>query len=327
MRAAADTFVDVASLTDREVAQRAREMEIDIAVDLKGYTFGSRSGVFAHRAASIQVNYLGYPGTMGAPFIDYIIADRELIADEDRAFFSESLVRLPHTYQPVDTTRWSGQAQRSRAEYGLPAEGLVFCCFNNAFKITPALLDCWARILRATDGAVLWLLGDSDAMIANIGKEAAARGIADRIVFAPRVSMAEHLTRHRAADLFLDCRPCTAHTTASEALLAGLPLLTMKGETFAGRVAASVLRAAGMPELITFSMEEYEAAALRLAHDRAALTALKARLAETRLASPLFDTALYTRHLEDAYRQMCDRHWAGEAPAPFDIAARQALGR
>jgi predicted O-linked N-acetylglucosamine transferase (SPINDLY family) len=310
-----DRFIDVRALDDRAVAVRAREMEIDIAVDLKGFTANRRPGIFAQRAAPIQVNYLGYPGTMGAPYIDYLIADQTLVPPEHFASYAEKIVHLPHSYQVNDSTRAIAELTPTRAQAGLPEEGFVFCCFNNNYKITPEAFDIWMRLLNAVEGSVLWLLEDNPMAARNLRREAQARGVApERLVFAPRVALPEHLARHSLADLFVDTFPCTAHTTASDALWAGLPLLSLLGETFAGRVAASLLNAIGLSELIARSALDYEALALKLAREPAALATIRARLAANRSTHPLFDIARFTRHLEQAYQTMAERARNGLGP-------------
>jgi predicted O-linked N-acetylglucosamine transferase (SPINDLY family) len=303
-----DRFLDVRTMSDMEVARLSRELEIDIAVDLKGFTQHERSAIFAHRAAPVQVSYLGYPATMGAPWMDYLIADPTLIPESSRVHYAEKIVYLPHSYQVNDRTRAIAAREFSRLELGLPEVGFVYCCFNSSYKITPELFDSWMRILRNVQGSVLWLLEDSDRAAANLRREAEARGVAPaRLVFAPRMSLPEHLARQTLADLFLDTSPCNAHTTASDALWAGLPLLTRSGESFAARVGASLLSAVGLPELITTTEAQYEALAIELARDPARLAVLRARLAGNRLSAPLFDTPRFTRHLESAYLQMHQR--------------------
>jgi predicted O-linked N-acetylglucosamine transferase (SPINDLY family) len=297
---------------DEEVAALSRELETDIAIDLKGFTLDARPGIFAHRAAPIQVNYLGYPGTMGARFIDYIIADRTVIPAEHHHFYSEKIVYLPGSYQVNDTKRAIAGRIFSREELSLPRESFVFCCFNNNFKITPGSFDSWMRILRQVDGSVLWLLQDHPASAANLRREAGSRGIdPSRLVFAQRMPSSEHLARHCVADLFLDTLPYNAHTTASDALWAGLPVLTCIGETFAGRVAASLLGAVRLPELITTEPEQYEALAIELATNPERLAGIRRRLAANRPVAPLFNSAAFTRHLEDAYAQMHQRYLSG----------------
>jgi predicted O-linked N-acetylglucosamine transferase (SPINDLY family) len=315
LEAAFDQFFDVHSRTDQEIAQMARERGLDIAVDLMGFTRNARTGVFAARAAPVQVNYLGYPGTVGADYIDYLIADPTLIPEEQRGCYTEKISYLPHTYQVNDTLRTIADRTFTRQEAGLPEEGFVFCCFNNNWKITPGVFDLWMQLLQQVSGSVLWLFEDNPTAGRNLRAEAARRGIAaERLVFAPRMNQPEHLARHRLADLFLDTLPYNAHTTGSDALWAGLPVLTCLGETFAGRVAASLLKAVGLPELITDTPQAYEALALELASNAPKLAALRQRLAANRPTQPLFDTALFTRHIEAAYTAMWQRHQAGLPP-------------
>ncbi len=307
-----DKFMDVCNRRDREIAQLARSAEVDIAVDLKGFTQDSRPGIFACRAAPLQVSYLGYPGTMGATYMDYLIADRWLVPKDTQHHYLEKIAYVPNSYQVNDGKRKIAEKCFSREELGLPPSGFVFCCFNNNYKITPETFDGWMRILRRVNGSVLWLLQDSSAAAHNLRREAQDRGVNPlRLVFAQRLPVQEHLARHRAADLFLDTLPYNAHTTASDALWAGLPVLTRPGEAFASRVAASLLAAVELPELITRTADDYEALAVELATDPARLNALRQKLDRNRLTTPLFDTALYTRHIETAYTMMMDRYHAG----------------
>ena len=300
-----DRFVELGGLSHRAAAQRIWDDQIDILIDLKGYTQDSRSQILAFRPAPIQVNYLGYPATMGADFIDHIIADAVCIPPGGEGSYSEQVVRLPGCYQPNDSQRQIATRTPSRADCGLPEQGFVYGCFNNSYKITAALFDVWMRLLRATTDAVLWLLESNASVRANLSREAAARGVdPQRLVFAPRRPLDQHLARHRLADLFLDTTPCNAHTTASEALWAGLPLLTCLGATFAGRVAASLLSALDLPELICADLAGYEAAALRLAANPDDLAELKARLARRRATTALFDGAAHARDLERALAQV-----------------------
>ncbi len=316
-----DHFLDVRGKSDRDIARLLRRMEIDIAVDLKGYTRENRAGIFAHRPCPVQAAYLGYPGTMAAPFMDYLIADSVVIPEDDNQFYSERIVRLPHTYQ-CNSARPATSDPKTRVHWGLPDHGFVFCCFNNSFKITPEMFSVWMRILRSVRGSVLWLLEDNPEAPANLRREAEARGIAaDRLAFAPRVTLDEHLARHVHADLFLDTQPYGAHTTASDALWAGVPLLTIAGPAFAARVATSLLRAAGLPDLVTPDLPSYESAALRLAWEPGTLKAMRAKLAQNRESSPLFDTRLFTRNLEVAFRTMAGRSGRGLPPNHFSIAA------
>lgn len=322
LQGAFDRFVDVRGRSDREVAQMLVDMEIDVAIDLKGFTQHSRPSTFAQRAAPVQVNYLGYPGTMGAGYIDYIIADACVIPFEHEPFYAEKVVRMPDTYQVNDRTRAIASRIPTRAEADLPPTGFVFCCFNNNFKITPPVFDIWMRLLARVEGSVLWLLEDNADACGNLRREASLRGIsAERIVFAARIPLADHLARHRLADLFIDTLPYNAHTTASDALWAGLPVLTCMGSTFVGRVAASLLHAVGLPELVTHSLADYEALALRLASAPGLLSDLKARLARNRSTHALFDTDRFRRHLEQAYLRMHERSQQGLPPEGFAVQA------
>lgn len=319
-----DRFYDVSGETDRTIAERIRAEEIDILLNLNGYFGREHTAVFALRPAPIQVNYLGFPGTMGAPFMDYIVADRMVLPEEQRQHFDEKVAHLPYTYQPNDTKRAVAERIPARRECGLPETGVVFCCFNNTHKLTPESFDVWMRLLDRTPGSVLWVLETTPAVSQNLRREAARRGVApERIVFAPVIKLADHLARVRLADLFLDTLPHNAHTTASDALWCGVPVITCLGTTFAGRVAASLLHAVGLGDLVTHSLEDYEALALRLANDPEQLAAVKVRLAANRDATPLFDTAGYTRHLEAAYLTMWERHVKGEPPSSFAVEARR----
>jgi len=310
-----DRFIDVQYKSDKEVAELARRMEIDIAIDLAGFTADSRTSIFAYRAAPIQVNYLGYPGTMGADYIDYLIADRQLIPEEARQHYAEKIAYLPNSYQVNDRQRQIADKVFTRQELGLPEQGFVFCCFNNNYKITPATFDGWMRVLKQVEGSVLWLLEDNPSAASNLRKEAQQRGVdPQRLVFAKRMPLPEHLARHRAADLFIDTLPCNAHTTASDALWAGLPVLTCTGEAFASRVAASLLSAIDLPELITTMQQDYEALAIELATNPDRLKAIRQKLQDNRLTTPLFDTELFTKHIEDAYTQMFERYQADLPP-------------
>jgi predicted O-linked N-acetylglucosamine transferase (SPINDLY family) len=315
-----DRFHDVEKKSDAEMVRLMREHDVDIAVDLKGHTRGARLQVFAERPARLQVNYLGYPGTLGAAFFDYVIADRVVIPKEDERFYSEAVVALPGSYQVNDVTRPIAERTPTRAALHLPENGFVFCCFNNNYKITAEVFDVWARLMKAVPGSVLWLLEDNRDARRNLEQAAAARGVAPaRLVFAERMSHWDHLARHRLADLFLDTLPYNAHTTASDALWTGLPLVTCLGTTFAGRVGASLLHAVGLPELVTRSLAEYEALAFRLSTSRAELNAVRDKLARNRLTEPLFDSARFTRGIEAAYRRMFEMQQRGEAPRSFEV--------
>jgi predicted O-linked N-acetylglucosamine transferase (SPINDLY family) len=325
MQAAFGEIIDATTKSDADIAALARAMNIDIAVDLKGHTMDARPGIFVHGAAPIQVNYLGHPGTMGMPSIDYIIADRVIIPPEHRAHYVENVVTMPHSYQANDSKRQMSDRRYIRAELGLPAHGFVFCSFNNSYKITPDAFDIWMRLLQQVDGSVLWLLANKPLMRDYLRKEAQARGVAPtRLVFAEAVELPEHLARLRAADLFLDSFHYNAHTTASDALWVDLPLVTKLGGTFASRVAASLLTAAGLPDLITHTAEDYEALALRLATTPALLAEMKQRLSASHLTCPLFDTARFTRNIEAAYDRMWEIYVATGGAAPFEVTDVQS---
>ncbi len=315
-----DRFVDIAAESFQNAARQIYGDGVDILLDLQGYTGAARSEIVALRPAPIQVNYPGYAGTMGADFIDYIVTDRFVTPPDQQAYFTEKCVYLPDCYLPTDRTRKIAEWAPARKECGLPEEGVVLCCFNSPHKIIPSVFNVWMRVLKEVPASVLWLLESNSGVSANLRREAKAQGVdPKRLVFAPKISVERHIARFRVASLFLDTLPYNAHTTASEALWVGLPVLTCSGETFASRVAGSLLRAIGLPELVTTSLAEYEAAAVRLAGNPAELKALRDRLAKNRLTMPLFDSARYTRHLERAYRMMWDRYARGEAPGPIEV--------
>lgn len=317
-----DRFIEVRRQSDAEIVERLRSMEIDIAVDLKGYTGDSRCGIFARRPAPIQVNYIGYPGTLALEQIDYLLADPIVMPPELQRHCTEAVVCMPECYQVNDDKRVLDDCTPSRAQMGLPADTFVFCCFNNNYKLSPRMFDVWMRALGRVPDSVLWLLEDNPAAARNLRREAQARGIEpERLVFAPRVDLTAHLSRHRLADLFLDTLPYNAHTTTSDALWAGLPVLTCLGVGFPGRVAASLLHAVGLPELVTHDLDEYAARAVELAQDRAQLRELRDRLSYNRTRRPLFDTARFCRHLETAYTQMWTRYQAGLPPESFTVPA------
>lgn len=315
-----DHVIDVSDQSDEQVAQWAREQHIDIAVDLMGHTGKSRLGIFARRAAPVQVNYLGFPATSGAPFVDYIVGDRWVTPLDQSASFTEKLVLMPDSFQGNDDQRLLAQSTPSRDDLGLPASGFVFCCMNHTYKISPMMFDIWMRLLSNVPGSVLWLLGESDTVVRHLRAEAVARGVSpDRLVFARRLPYEDYLAQYRQADLFLDTLPFNAGTTASDALWAGLPVLTQVGHTFAGRMAASLLDAVGLPELITHDAHTYEQLAFTLATQPEQLKVLRERLSRNRLSAPLFNTRRFTRHLERAYEIMVERHRQGLAPASFDV--------
>jgi predicted O-linked N-acetylglucosamine transferase (SPINDLY family) len=306
-----DQFINVTAMSDKAIAQLSRELSIDIAIDLKGLTQDNRLGIFSYKAAPIQVSYLGYPGTLGVDYIDYLIADKTVIPTDSQQHYSEKIVYLPNSYQVNDRQRVISQKQFTKQEMGLPTESFIFCSFNNNFKITPDVFDTWIRILKSVDASVLWLLEDNSSAAMNLQKEAALRGLNPaRLIFAKRMNLPEHLARHKVADLFLDTLPYNAHTTASDALWAGLPVLTCMGESFASRVAASLLNAIELPELVTETQTDYVALAVELAKNPAKLKAIKGKLEKNRLNTPLFDTTVFAKHIETAYTKMYERYEA-----------------
>ncbi len=305
--AAFDKFVPIQTLSDRNAAHLIAGEEIDILINLNGYFGALRMGVFAHRPALLQVNYLGFPGSLGADYIDYILADAEVIPRGEEQFYSEKVVRLPGSYQ-INDDRRPRPAASTRAAHGLKETDFVFCHFNYSYKITPELFALWLRLLKSVQSSVLWLLESNALFAANLRGEIARAGVDPaRLVFAPPMEISAHLSRLALGDLFLDSLPYNAHTTASDALWAGLPLITCRGEAFAGRVAASLLHAVGLPELITHSLEEYESLALKLAKDGALLQSYRDRLTRDPARLPLFDTVRTTRQIEKAYEGMMAR--------------------
>jgi predicted O-linked N-acetylglucosamine transferase (SPINDLY family) len=313
-----DRFVDLRDAGDGDIAARMRELGIDIAVDLKGYTQWARPGIFGHRPAPVTVSWLGYPGTMAVDWYDYVLADPVVLPHDQQAFYAERIVHLPDCYQPNDPSRPLTATARMAA--GLPPDGFVFCCFNMHRKILRAVFESWMRLLAAVPGSLLWLLDDTASD--TLRSEAAARGVDPaRLVFAHKLDIHHHLARCAAADLMLDTMPYGAHTTASDGLWAGVPIVTVLGPSFANRVAASLATAIGAPELIVSSLEDYEALALALARDPARLAALKAKLAANRHSAPLFDGERFRRHIERSYETMLGIARAGEAPRPFDVSA------
>jgi predicted O-linked N-acetylglucosamine transferase (SPINDLY family) len=309
IEAAIPTIIDIRSLNDGSAAAAIHGQQIDILINLNGYFGEERTGIFSERPAPIQVNYLGFPGTLGAPYMDYLIADRCVIPPDHQKFYAEKIVYLPECYQANDDKKYISERIFTRTECALPSEVFVFCCFNNSYKIVPDVFDCWMHILRRVEGSVLWLLEDNPTAAANLRREAAAKKVnPERLVFAKRMPLPDHLARHRLADLFLDTLPYNAHTTASDALWAGLPAITQIGDTFPGRVAASLLLTIGLGELITSRQEAYQGLAIELATNRQKLLTIKRKLAQYRLTSSLFDTQLFTRRIEAAYRTIYERH-------------------
>jgi predicted O-linked N-acetylglucosamine transferase (SPINDLY family) len=320
LEAAFDRFVPISTLSDRAAAEKIQDEDIDILVNLNGYFGNQRMGVFAQKPAPVQVNYLGFPGTLGAGYIDYILADRFVIPEDEKQYYAEKVVWLPGSYQVNDSRRYRTHAMPGRAENQLPETAFVFCNFNMSYKITPPMFAVWMRILKRVEGSVLWLLQSNTVSPGNLRHEAECHGVAGhRLVFAPFVPMEKQLDRLPMADLFLDSLPCNAHTTASDALWAGVPLLTCSGKTFASRVAASLLHAIGLPELVTANLEDYEGLAVKLAKDPAALRAIRQKLAGNRHTTSLFDTDLFRRHLEIAYTKMWEISQRGEAPRSFGV--------
>ncbi|HYA30677.1 MAG TPA: tetratricopeptide repeat protein [Acidobacteriota bacterium] len=312
LKACFDQFIDVTDRNDIDVAQMLRTLEIDIAVDLMGYTTNSRPAILAQRAAPVQVNYLGYPGTMGASFIDYIVADNFVIPDTQREFCTEKIIYLPEVFQANDSKRRIDRSPASRSEVGLPENAFVFCSFNNSYKITPDCFDVWMRLLRQVDGSVLWLLGRDDSLENNLLREAENRGVsASRLIFAHRKAYANYLAQYRLADLFLDTFAFNAGTTASDALWAGLPIITCPGNSFASRMAGSLLKAVGLPELIAESVQGYETLARDLACNRDRLTSIKGKLEANIPGCSLFNTELFTRRMEAAYIAIYERFQMG----------------
>jgi predicted O-linked N-acetylglucosamine transferase (SPINDLY family) len=313
-----DRFIDVSGMTDAAAARLAREIGIDIAIDLGGHTENSRTGIFAWRAAPIQLGYHGYTGTMGTGYHDYLVADRVTVPDTQRIHYRECVARLP-SFQ-INSRRAVAETTPTRADESLPESGFVFCCFNNPYKITPDVFDAWMRILARTDDSVLWLSAGNPEACRNLRREATQRGIAaERLVFASQRPQADHLARLCLADLVLDTLPYNAATTASDALWVGVPVLTRCGQTFAGRVAASLLHAAELPELVTHSADQYVELAVTLAGDARHLSSLRRRLAANRETCLLFDCKRFTKSLESAFLTMQQRHETGFAPESFDV--------
>jgi predicted O-linked N-acetylglucosamine transferase (SPINDLY family) len=312
-----DQFLDVRLMASQDVAETVAGLGVDILVDLNGHTYGSRSDILAWRPAGVQVSFLGYPGSLGADFVDYVIADGTVLPPDRQIFYDEKIVRLPGSYQ-VSGQRAVGSLPR-RADCGLPETGFVFCCFNNSWKISAGFFDIWMNLLAAVPGSVLWLIGSNEGANVNLRRAAVARGIDPaRLIFAPRLAQSDHIARHHLVDLVLDTLPYNAHTTASDALWMGVPVVTCMGKSFAGLVGASLLKAAGLPELATETPMEYETMALRLAMEPGLMQAFRARLSNSR-DSALFDTARFCRNIETAYTIMMDIARAGKCPQGFAV--------
>jgi predicted O-linked N-acetylglucosamine transferase (SPINDLY family) len=325
--AAMDRFLDVRSMSNSGVAQLSQELEVDIAVDLMGFTTGNRAGIFAERAAPIQVNYLGYPGTMGASYMDYLIGDRTMIPESRQQYYSEKIVYLPDTFQANDSRQHISDKPFSRTEEGLPERGFVYCCFNKNCKITPRTFEIWMRILSRVDGSVLWLLGGNPQACANLRKEAEQRGISSqRLIYAKYLPLDEHIARQKLADLFLDTLPFNAGATASPALWAGLPVLTCMGEAFPSRMAASLLRALDLPELVTTTEADYEALAIAIATVPGRAKEIREKLRRNLLITPLFDLSAITSHIEAAYSTMYERYQMGLPPEHIYVEKTDVAG-
>jgi predicted O-linked N-acetylglucosamine transferase (SPINDLY family) len=320
IKRSADAFIDITDHPNRRAAEVLRELGIGIAVDLNGYTGDWRTEIFAHRAAPIQINYLGLPGTMGAPFIDYLVADSFVVPPGERRYYAEKLIVMPDSFQANDRKRRIADSALSREQAGLPSEAFVFCCFSNSHKLNPETFDIWIRLLSQVEHSVLWLAGSNPWMRANLAREAEARGVErERIVFAAHTRYGEHLARYRLADLCLDTFPFNGGTTTSDALWAGLPVLTCAGSSYAGRMAGSLLRAIGLPELVATTPIEYEKIALGLARGRDSLLGLRQRLERDRLERPLFDSRRFAGYLDTAYAHVWDRAQRRLPPADFTV--------
>jgi predicted O-linked N-acetylglucosamine transferase (SPINDLY family) len=308
-------FIHVSNYSDIEIAKLSRELGIDIAVDLKGFTGDSRTGIFSLRCAPIQVNYLGYPSTMGASYIDYIVADQTVIPIESQKYYSEKIVYMPHSYQVNDSKRKISDRFFTKEALDLPKQGFVFCCFNSSYKILPDTFDLWMDLLQEVGGSVLWLFEDNLTASVNLRLQAQLRGVdPSRLVFAKPMDLADHLARHQLADLCLDTLPYNTHTTASDALWAGLPVLTLPGQSFAARVTASLLCSLDMPELIAVSREDYREKAINLAKNQVLLKQLKEKLNRNRLTAPLFNGQIFAKNIEKAYEAMNQRHVNDQSP-------------
>lgn len=316
-----ERFIHVENLSDEAIIKLARDMDVDIAVDLSGFTQHSRTGIFAQRVAPIQVNYLGYAGTMGCNYMDYIVADQVTIPQECRQYFTEKVAYLPNSFMPSDSTRKISQRRFTREEAGLPDDCVVFCCFNSSYKISPQVFSLWMNILQSVENSVLWLSRNNSVAQENLKLEAKKHNVdAERLIFASVIESAdEHLARYRCADLFLDTFPYNAHATANDALWAGLPVLTCMSSTFAGRTAASLLDAVGLPELITTNAIEYQELAISLGNNISKLADIRARLEENLFTEPLFNTSMYVGHIEALYIAMFNRHAAGLPPAHLEV--------
>ena len=315
-----DQFINVKLKSEKEISKLSRDLKIDIAIDLMGYTQNNRFKIFFERCAPLQVSYLGYPGTTGASCIDYLIADKVLIPQDSQQHYSEKIIYLPNTYQANESVKKISEKIFTKEELGLPKNDFVFCCFNQNYKILPKTFSIWMEILKKVSGSVLWLLDTDLVACKNLKEEAFKRGIdSKRIIFANRLPLSEHLARHKVADLFIDTFPYTAHTTCSDSLRAGLPVLTLQGESFASRVSSSLLEVVGLKELIATTQKEYEDKALEIANDSSLLKKIKKKLEISKNKSPLFNAKIFTRYIEQAYLEIHKKYNENKRPENIEI--------
>ena len=308
-------------MSDKEAAESAREKQIDIAIDLMGYTGeANRFGVFVHRAAPIQVNFLGYPGTSGSNCIDYIVADKTLILDEYKKFFSEKIIYLPDTYQPNEETKEISNKNIKKKDIDLPEDKFIFCCFNGHQKITPKMFSIWMEILRNAKNSILWLLKDNDYSEKNL-KEFAKKENVDpnRIIFAKRLPLDQHFERLKFADLFIDSFPYNAHTTCSDALRMNVPVVTLKGNSFPSRVAASLLKSLNMEELITNNLDEYKKLILEIYNNKNYHFNLKDKIVKRKRENNLYKSSVYTKNIEQAYFKIYQNYLNGMSPQDLEL--------
>ena len=315
-----DKFIDVKEKTTQEIVKISREANIDIAIDLKGFTKDNRFELFIERCAPIQISYLGFPGTTGSGCIDYLIADRMIIPDQNKKHYSEKIIYLPNTYQVNDSTLNISEKKFSRKEFGLPENSFVYCCFNNTYKILPEMFHTWIKILDKVQNSVLWLLVDNDIVKNNLKKILVSKGIdQDRLLFTNRMMHSEHLARLKLADLFLDTYPCNAHTTASDSLRSCLPIITLRGNSFASRVTSSLLSSVGLDKLITDTKEEYEELAIKIANENDYFDKIKNELKNNIKTKPLLNTRMFTKNLEKAYFNVYEKYINNNIPETIEI--------
>jgi predicted O-linked N-acetylglucosamine transferase (SPINDLY family) len=300
-----DQFIEVSKCSDDEIAQLSRGLNIDIAIDLKGYTYNARPNIFAYRCAPIQINYLGFPGTLGSKNFDYIIADSFIVPHHNQKFYTEKIIYLPHCYQVNDSKKVISSSQYRKKDFGLPDNKFIYCSFNNTYKITPIIFDSWMQILKTVENSVLWLFEENEIAANNLKLEASKKGVdMNRLIFAQKLPLDEHLSRCQLADLCIDTFPCNGHTTTSDALWAGIPVVTLAGESFSSRVAGSLLNTIGAPELITYSVNDYINLAIELASSREKFFTIKNKITANRITSPLFDINLFTENIELSYQRI-----------------------